>query len=63
MLSRGFLASDRFYPSCAHGDVETGLYLNAATEVFALIADAVKSGGVRQKLKGPVKLAGFTRLN
>jgi len=63
MLSRGFLASDRFYASCAHGDAETRLYLNAVTEVFALITNAMKSGGVRQKLKGPVKLAAFTRLS
>ena len=63
MLSRGFLASDRFYPACTHGDVETGLYLDAVVEVFALIADAMKSGGVRQRLKGPVKHAAFTRLS
>ena len=63
MLSRGFLATDRFYPTCTHGDAETGCYLVALNEIFALIAEAIQSGSVRQRLKGPVKHSGFTRLN
>lgn len=62
MLARGFLASDRFYAMCAHGSDEVNAYLQAVTEVFHLISDALRTGDVRNKLKGPVKQAGFTRL-
>lgn len=62
MLARGFLASDRFYPTCAHGSDEIQAYLNAVSEVFGLIARAIAAGDVLQKLKGPVKHSGFTRL-
>lgn len=62
MLARGFLASDRFYPTCAHGSAEVAAYLEAVAQVFDLIARAVMAGDVLKKLKGPVKHAAFARL-
>jgi glutamate-1-semialdehyde 2,1-aminomutase len=63
MLARGYLASDRFYPTCAHGEIEVQSYLEALGEVFGFMADAIKRDNVMSRLKGPVKQSGFGRLN
>ena len=62
MLARGFLAAPAFYPMLAHTDEHVDLYLDALAEVFALLAQADKSGNVDRRLNGPVKHNGFQRL-
>ncbi len=63
MLRRGFLANDRFYATCAHGETEVAAYLRAVGEVFGLMGEAVRTGNVRSRLLGPVKQTAFGRLN
>jgi glutamate-1-semialdehyde 2,1-aminomutase len=63
MLRRGFLSSDRFYPTLAHTEKDVADYLQAVTEVFAIVAQANASGAPEKFLEGPVKMAGFKRLN
>lgn len=63
MLRRGFLASDRFYPTLAHTESDVADYLQAVGEAFSIVAKADASGQPETFLKGPVKMAGFKRLN
>ncbi|MFA6315439.1 MAG: aminotransferase class III-fold pyridoxal phosphate-dependent enzyme [Candidatus Paceibacterota bacterium] len=63
MLDRGFLATNMFFASCAHTDVYIKKYLNNVDEVFSVIADAIKTETIYQKLRGPVAHTGFSRLN
>ncbi len=63
MLERGILATGAFYASAAHGEDEIEAYLAAVDEVFSVIADARKKGGVEKMLKGPAAHTGFRRLN
>ena len=62
LLDRGFLASRSFYPSFAHTDAQIDSYLAAVDEVFVDLADAVSTGSVLQRLRGPVAQSGSTRL-
>jgi len=62
MLERGYLATVGFYPTLAHQEHHVREYLKAVTEVFTLIAEAIKHNRVSAMLKGPVAHAGFTRL-
>jgi len=62
MLTRGFLTSDRFYPTVRHEDAHVSAYLDAVDTVFGHLAEARKKGDVRQRLAGPVKHTGFARL-
>jgi glutamate-1-semialdehyde aminotransferase len=62
MLSRGFLASDRFYPTVRHTEEHVSAYLQAVESAFTLVAEARAAGDVRARLKGPVKHTGFARL-
>lgn len=61
-LRRGFLAGPGFYPTLAHTEREMALFERAAAEVFAEIADAIRTDSVRARLKGPVAHSGFRRL-
>ena len=63
MLRRGFLASDRCYPTCAHGDDEIASYVTAVHEAFEVVGLGVRRGDARERLVGPVKSAAFGRLN
>ena len=63
MLRRGFLASDIFYASLAHTDAHIAKYEQAVYEVFGIIAQARKAGGVKRLLKGSVASPNFQRLN
>lgn len=63
MLRRGFLASDRFYPTLAHTEEDVADYLDAVRESFYIIAEANASGTPEKYLEGPVKMGGFKRLN
>jgi glutamate-1-semialdehyde aminotransferase len=62
MLGRGFLASDRFYPTVRHEEQHVSAYLDAVEAAFGKIADARAKGDVRSRLLGPVKHTGFARL-
>jgi glutamate-1-semialdehyde 2,1-aminomutase len=62
MLGRGFLASDRFYPTVRHEEQHVSAYLDAVEAAFGRIADARAKGDVRSRLLGPVKHTGFARL-
>lgn len=63
MLKRGILAGGVFYASYAHTDAHLARYAKAVDQVFKIIADARKGGGVKRLLKGPVAQSGFQRLN
>jgi glutamate-1-semialdehyde aminotransferase len=62
MLARGFLASDRFYPTVRHEESQVIAYLTAVEAAFAIVAEALAHGDVRRRLAGPVKHTGFARL-
>jgi glutamate-1-semialdehyde 2,1-aminomutase len=62
MLKRGFLATGQLYAMYAHDDELVGRYLDTVAEVFALIADRIDDSPDTY-LDGPVKHAGFQRLN
>ena len=61
MLKRGFLASNVIYVSIAHKSEDVVAYIKAATEVFDVIASALK-GNIYEYLHGPVSHKGFQRL-
>ena len=63
MLERGFLATKAFYATFAHQDQVIEEYLQAAEDVFRVVAPALERGTVRSLLRGPVAHSGFTRLN
>jgi glutamate-1-semialdehyde 2,1-aminomutase len=62
LLARGFLAAGGFYPSLMHEPRHVDGYLDAANEVLAEIAIAIARGDVRERIGGPVKHSGFSRL-
>jgi glutamate-1-semialdehyde 2,1-aminomutase len=62
MLECGFLAGPSVYATLAHTNEILGLYGEAIDEVFADIAEALATGDVQARLKGPVAHTGFTRL-
>lgn len=63
MLDRGFLATNLFFASCAHTNVQIKKYLRAVDESFATLALAAKTNTVHKKLRGPLAHTGFARLN
>ena len=63
MLRRGFLATDQFYASGAHTAAHVRQYGRALDGAFAVLSDAIRTHSVRRRLKGPVAVQGFTRLN
>jgi len=62
MLKRGFLAGPAFYASLSHTDAVIERYVQAVNEVFPVIADAISSGRIAERLDGPVAHTGFRRL-
>lgn len=62
MLERAFLATSSFYATYAHQDHHIQSYLDAASEVFSLIAEAFERNTLMAQLKGPVAHTGFRRL-
>jgi glutamate-1-semialdehyde aminotransferase len=63
MLRRGFLATTQFVSTFAHQAAHVDSYLAAAEEVFHLLAKAQAESRVEASLDGPVRHAGFQRLN
>jgi len=62
MLEKGFLACDQFKPSYAHEIDDIAEYLEAVSDAFLTIAEAVAWGDVARCLKGPPAQKGFYRL-
>lgn len=62
MLDRGYLAKDAFYAMYAHTDADVDGYIAACSDVFDIIASALKGGRVDEMLRGPVGHSGFQRL-
>jgi len=62
MLKRGFLASTMIYCTLAHTDEIVSRYGAAIDQVFDEIAQAISSGDVEKRLKGPVAHKSFQRL-
>ena len=61
MLERGFLASTDFYATYAHTNEHVSSYLQHVSEVFQIIADALKEGTLEDALKSAAAQAGFQR--
>ncbi len=62
MLARGFLAGAGFYATYAHQDQHVESYLEAAQDIFGVIAEAQRNNTVLAQLNGPVAHTGFRRL-
>lgn len=62
MLKKGFLATNAFYASFAHGEEDVGDYLAAVDAVFAQIKKIQAAGDMAGHLEGPVCQTGFQRL-
>jgi hypothetical protein len=62
MLDRGFLAGSSFYASLAHSETDIQAYEAAVGEAFASVAAATSAEAIHERLRGPVKHAGFQRL-
>jgi glutamate-1-semialdehyde 2,1-aminomutase len=62
MLRRGFLAGLSVYVSYAHKELHVKKYMKAIDEVFAILAQAIAEGNVKELLEGPVAHSGFARL-
>ena len=62
MLARGILAGAVFYASLAHTDEHIKAYVTAANEVFAELAEAIRQDDIEQRIGGPIRHSGFTRL-
>lgn len=62
MLEQGFLAGDQFKPSYAHEMDDIVEYLEAVSDTFLTLAEAVAWGDVDRRLNGPPAQKGFYRL-
>jgi len=62
MLEKGYLAFTQFKPSFAHQPSHVEAYLDAASECFGVISEAIRHGNAEALLKGPPARRGFYRL-
>jgi len=62
MLGQGILAGSGFYASLAHSAAHVDRYLAAADAIFPELAAAACRGDAAQRIGGPVRHSGFTRL-
>jgi glutamate-1-semialdehyde 2,1-aminomutase len=63
MLERGFLGGVSIYPTTAHTADVVNLYDAAVSDVFSILAQAIRKDCVDSLLRGPVAHSGFRRLN
>jgi glutamate-1-semialdehyde aminotransferase len=64
MLKKGFLASNNFYASIAHSDLNMEQYFEALNSIFKIIKKCEDGYlNIDSLLEGPVCHAGFKRLN
>lgn len=62
MLKRGYLVGAAFNGTFAHEKRHMDAYLESLDEVFAIIADAMATNTVEERIGGSVKHSGFARL-
>jgi len=62
MLDLGYLDNAAFYATTAHTPSVLATYAVAADQAFAEVAEALQSGTVTARLRGPVGHSGFARL-
>ncbi len=62
MLEQGFLASTSFYSMYPHTMDHVKQYEKAANQVFAELAEAIRLGDIKMRLKGKPAQSGFQRL-
>lgn len=62
MLERGVLDNCAFYATYAHDDGVIDRYASVLEEVLDELKDAIESGAVEQRLRGPLGQSGFARL-
>ena len=62
MLEHGFLTASLFCPMLSHESPHVSAFLNACEPVFFEISQAIKDQSLEQRIGGPVKHTGFTRL-
>jgi len=62
MLKHEILASDRCYSNFCHNELELKLYKEACNKIFYDISKYLLQGNLKDKLEGPVKQMGFSRL-
>lgn len=63
MLKKGFLASDRVYANIAHTQDKLDEFASATQSVFSNLSVAIKNNSLRDKLDGPVKQMGISKVN
>lgn len=63
MLEQGILARNLFFGTLAHTDAHVKVYAKAADRAFAILKEAIDTGTVQKRLKGPTAHTGFARLN
>ena len=62
MLTHGYLATATIYVSYAHKKSYLPHYFQAIDQTFAKLAEAIKTGNIRARLKGGMPESGFKRL-
>jgi glutamate-1-semialdehyde 2,1-aminomutase len=62
MLTKGFLATNIFYPMYAHTENDVDSYLGAVDSAFAQISEALYRKDVKKRLIGQSAIAGFKRM-
>jgi glutamate-1-semialdehyde aminotransferase len=62
MLKRGILASDRCYSNLCHEENYLKIYEDACHEIFYQISKYLREEVLEEKLEGPIKQMGFSRL-
>ncbi len=63
MLRKGYLAATSVYLSAAHSETIIDGYLECVDDVFALLAEAIRTDTIMDKLQTGVKEEAFKRLN
>ena len=62
MLDHGILTGPVFYPTLAHTQRHVETYLRAAEPIFAELSQAISAGDIAQRIGGPIRHSGFSRL-
>lgn len=62
MLEKGYLAYNQFKPSFAHTQYHVKNYLEAVTEAFTILVEAISKGDAASRLTGLPARRGFYRL-
>jgi len=63
MLEQGILARNLFFGTLAHTEVHVKQYAKAVDSAFTALKEAIDTGTVEKRLKGPIAHSGFARLN